>query len=154
MNTRRANAGLFLMIVVLSGCGESVPPPPKFDLVPVSGTIKLGGAPTAGIQVTFFPIDATKGAGATGTTDDAGKYELEYITDQEPGIPAGKYGVKISKFAAGASAELPPGFAPAGGGKNLIPKEWNEINPVTGQPGHIVTVPAGGSTFDFDIPAN
>ena len=69
--TRWTNAGLLLMTFVISGCGENVAPPPKLDLVPVSGTVKFGGQPTAGISVMFTPTGATKGQGASVVTDAA-----------------------------------------------------------------------------------
>ena len=155
MKTRWTGCGLLLMTFACASCGNSVPPPPKLDLVPVSGTVKFGGKPTEGIIVTYVPTGKTKGSGGRATTDEEGKYELEHSRDQEPGIPAGTYVVTFMKPAA-QSAE-------SGGvklhldiaGENLIPQDWrgepNDGGMVA--PHNKVTVPESGATLDFDIPA-
>jgi hypothetical protein len=64
--TRCAIVGWVLMMpFFLAGCGDSATPYPKEDLVEVSGTVKLGGRPVAGIQVAFVPTGSTAGQGAS-----------------------------------------------------------------------------------------
>ena len=152
MITRWTSAGMLLMTFVLLGCGESVPPPPKLDLVPVSGTVKFGGQPTEGIRVTFTPTGNTPGGGSTAMTGKDGKYVLAHSTDQKPGVPAGTYTVKFLKSA---------GISPNSSIKhedlaeNLIPPSWRGAPDNNGMvdPHNMATVPAGGGTLDFDIPA-
>src|SRR5580658_5731270 len=128
MKYRWIRAGLLFTAFVFPGCGDKLPPPPKLDLVPVTGTVKLGGQATAGIRVTFVPYEQeTKGSGGTGTTDAAGKYELFYNSnaDQKHGIPAGKYGVLFSKSPPPVANPGRPGIVGSAGSADgdLVPAE-------------------------------
>ena len=73
---RHRYAGFSLLLVVASlaiGCNRG-PAPPK--LVPVHGTVTLDGKPLPGAAVTFVPVGNTQGTGASGYTDQDGKYEV------------------------------------------------------------------------------
>ena len=158
MRTRWTGCGLLLMIFACSGCGNAVPPPPKLDLVQVSGTVKFGGKPTEGIIVTFVPDRKTKGNGATAVTDEEGKYELEHTRDQEPGIPAGPYIVRFVKPSAQSITKdgvKMHAQSPDAAGSNLIPFAWRGEPYENGEveSHNKVTVPESGGTLDFDIPA-
>ena len=147
---RYKNVGLLWMSFVLLGCLDSVPPPPKEDLVPVTGTVKIGGKPAAGVFVSFVPAGSTKGQGASGVTDENGEFELEHNATHEPGIAAGDYLANLSKWVMPDGSPLPKDTAPhMVDAKNLIPQSWTE-----GYGANIVKVPAGGTTFDFDVPDN
>jgi hypothetical protein len=78
----------FLFALALTGCGSSDDTPP---LGRVSGVVTLDGAPLEGVIILFQP---EKGRAATGTTDAAGKYELEYAYD----VPGCKTGPNVVKF--------------------------------------------------------
>ena len=136
------------MTLTLLGCGGSSAPPHE-DLVPVSGTVKLGGKPAAGVFVSFVPVGATKGQGASGVTDESGKFVLEHNATHKPGIAVGDYVANLSKWVMPDGSPLPKDKAPhMVGATNAIPKAW------TDGPGQNTSkVPAGGSTIDFDIPA-
>src|SRR5882724_2691369 len=109
--TRCKNAALLWMMLALLGCGGPAAPP-KEDLVPVSGTVKIGGKPVAGIYVSFVPNGTTTGQGAAGVTDDEGKYELEHNATHEPGIPVGDYVANLSKWVMPDGKPLPKDTAP------------------------------------------
>jgi len=142
------NAALLLMTFVVLGCGDSVPPPPKEDLVPVSGTVKVGGEPVEGVTVAYIPTGSTKGQGATGVTDSQGHYELVHNATQEDGVAAGDYTVQLSKWVMPDGSPLPKDKAPhMSGAVNMIPRRWGERDM-----GNQVKVPAGGTTKDFDVP--
>jgi hypothetical protein len=49
-------------------------------LVPVTGTVTMNGKPLKNVKVTFQPDPdkGTRGAGATGVTDDSGAFTLKY----------------------------------------------------------------------------
>jgi hypothetical protein len=145
---RWTNAGVLLLGFVLFGCGDSVPVPPKEDLVSVSGTVKFGGQPTSGILVSFVPNSETKGNGSSATTDDAGKYQMKSLTGK-PGVPVGTYSVLFAKKASYVFSEEQPGKE-VDQGEDPIPPAWRE--PTQTGPHNTVTVPAGGATLDFDIP--
>lgn len=138
-------------ILALPGCGESVAPPPKEDLVPVSGTIKIGGQPAEGVSVSFVPAGSTTGQGATGVTNKEGHYELIHGASQKPGAPVGEYTVNLSKWVMPDGSPLPADKPPhMVNAKNEVPDRWGEKMP--GGRGNQVKVPAGGGTIDFDIP--
>jgi hypothetical protein len=151
MMNRFTIAGLLSMTFVLLGCLDSVQPPPKEDLVPVSGTVKLGGQPTEGILVSFVPTGSTTGQGAIAVTDSAGHYELVHNATKKPGTAAGDYVVELSKWVMPNGEPLPKDKAPhLVGAANVIPPRWAEQIP--GGRGNEVKVLAGGTTRDFDIP--
>lgn len=82
-------------VALVAGCGE--PDVPTYDLVPVSGVVKLNGQPLADADVQFhFDGDPPKEYfGSTGKTDATGKYELG--TNAQKGCVEGKFKVVISK---------------------------------------------------------
>jgi hypothetical protein len=136
------------MVFALQGCGDSVPPPPKEDLVPVSGTVKIGGKPVEGVFVAFVPTGSTKGQGATGVTDAAGNFELEHNATHESGVAAGDYRANLSKWVLPDGSPLPADTAPhMVDAVNLVPASWSEQS---GQ--NMVKVTTGGGKFDFDVP--
>ena len=65
MTLRWSHAALFTsaLVVALPGCGQSVPPPPEETLVPVTGTVTVGGKPASGVSVLFIPEGSTGGNG-------------------------------------------------------------------------------------------
>jgi hypothetical protein len=89
----------------LTGCGGTATNP---NLVPVTGTITLDGKPLAGASVTFVGIGATPGEGATGLTDEAGKYELAHFRAGAGAMP-GEYKVVIMKRVMSDGSPIPVG---------------------------------------------
>jgi hypothetical protein len=89
-------AAVLVGLLVAAGCGRGGP-----ECVPVEGTVRLGGKPLAGVEVTFHP--AAGGAAARGTTDAAGRYTLA-AADGKPGAAAGKYLVTVKRPPAGRPA--------------------------------------------------
>jgi hypothetical protein len=89
---RRALLATAIVAVLCSaGCGEK-----KDNLVPVSGLLTWeDGTPIGQAQVDFLP-DGAGGLGASGYTDDQGKFDL---TTKSPGDGAapGKYKVVVKK---------------------------------------------------------
>ena len=150
MMIRFANIGMLMTTLVLLGCGDSVPAPPKQDLVPVSGTVKLDGKPAEGVLVSFVPSGSTTGQGASAVTDAEGKYALVHNAMQKPGIAVGDYTVQLTKWVLPDGSPLPKDKAPhMVNAKNMIPERWGESAPGGG---NAVKVPAGGTTRDFDVP--
>ena len=138
-----------LFLLPLAGCGggsnADLP-----DLVPVSGTVTLDGAPAAGINVTFIPIGSTAGGASYGTTDASGKYELK-SNDGRPGAVAGEFKVVCGKWVMSDGSDFvggPGGDSPmeAGATEKLPPKFSDE-----GATTLKATVPAGGGTIDFEV---
>jgi hypothetical protein len=148
--TRFAVATMLALTFLLPGCGESVTPPHE-DLVPISGTVKLGGQPLAGVHVAFVPVGSTRGQGATAVTDETGEYELIHNATQQPGVAAGDYVVQFTKWVQPDGSPLPDKTAPhLVNAVNLIPPGWGGGGDAG--PQAQIKVSTSTPTFDFEIP--
>jgi hypothetical protein len=87
---------LLLSGLLLPAAGCRGRDPNLAPLVPAGGTVTLDGKPLAAAQVTFIPAGSTKGNGASGQTDQAGRYQLE--SNHGRGAVAGQYRVTIAKL--------------------------------------------------------
>jgi hypothetical protein len=81
------------MLVLVGGCAKD---PNQPQLVPMTGKVTLDDQPLAGALITFIPIGATRGSGATGQTGPDGVYQLT-STRGGAGVVPGEYRVVISK---------------------------------------------------------
>lgn len=130
------------------GCGGSDGDQP--ELVPVSGTVTLDGAPLKGAVVTFIPAGTTKGVGGTGVTDESGRYEAKWRGGQS-GLPVGEYRVTCAKMVMPDGSDVPADTDDAtlmgSGAKQLLPPRYSDSERTT----LAATVAAGGGTFDFDL---
>lgn len=89
MHPRGAILGLALLV---TGCGKDRP-------VPVSGIVRLDGKAVPGAVVTFHPEVA--GRMATGTCNDAGRFELTTLQSGDGAFP-GDYRVTV-QYAEGVT---------------------------------------------------
>ena len=117
-------------------------------LVPTGGTVTLDGQPLAGASLTFMPVEGTVGQGGTGSTDDAGKYEMIHFRAGK-GAEPGKYKVVISKLVMQDGSPIPPGTHSAAelATKNAVPPQYSDYNATT----LTATVEAGGKPIDFAL---
>lgn len=88
-------------LLLVLGCGPSGP-----QTYAVKGKVTIGGAPAAGVQVTFQPKtpDGTLET-AGGTSGDDGSYTLYTGVQGKPGAMAGMYVVTLAKSMDEAGAE-------------------------------------------------
>ena len=87
---RTTAAGLFLAgLAALCGCGNS-------DYKSVSGVVLLDGEPVPEAAVAFVP-ENPHGEGATGYTDEDGRFSMKSTTQN--GVKPGKYKVRIEALA-------------------------------------------------------
>ena len=100
MNTWWRQIAWLCLFVALTGCGRAASDRPK--LIPVSGTVTLDGKPLSGAVVQFIPTGSTRGNGASGCADKAGKYELTAARGGK-GTPVGEYRVVIAGRLAAPS---------------------------------------------------
>lgn len=139
--------GIYLAAVAWLGCSGGDPNEPK--QFPVSGTVTLDGKPLAKATVTFTPVGNTRGAGATGKTDQEGRYQLTYLRGKM-GAPAGQYRVAISKRVMPDGKDVPdddktpPIESPA---RETLPPRYSSEQDSTLS----ATVPEGGGTLDFAL---
>ena len=106
------------------------------ELLPVSGQVKLDGAPLAGALILF---EGSDGLGASATTDRGGNYTLQYDSER-PGCPPGPKVVKIT--TAGADEE---GADPDSGIGEKIPARYNRATTLK------ANVSKENTTFNFDL---
>lgn len=78
----------FSFVLLATGCGPKGP-----AMIPVTGTVKLDGAPVAGAGVTFMPVSG--GRPATGETDANGNFKLT-TEKANDGALEGDYLVAVS----------------------------------------------------------
>jgi len=123
---------LAVLAVTVVGCDAGAGGP---DLVPVSGTVTLGGAPLANASVTFKPTSDAGGSSAIGRTDSNGKYSLAYSLSRT-GCENGEFAVEISTADESDDGELVP---------ETVPAIYNVNSELT------VTVPS--DSYDFALEA-
>lgn len=102
--TRGRFVGFLILIAGVSGCGQRG--------VPVTGTVKLGGAPVPAAVITLEPEagSGTVGAGAIVRVQD-GRFEI----GAEKMLTPGKYIVRVSPVPLNVGDNLktsPPQFKP------------------------------------------
>ncbi|MCH2113341.1 MAG: hypothetical protein MK171_00285 [Pirellulales bacterium] len=91
LNGRAACLALGCWLLV--GCGS------KYDLVPVSGRVTLGGQPVEQIVVTTQPRgtkgNSRPGPGSFGHTDADGHFTLELQTEERAGAVVGEHIIRL-----------------------------------------------------------
>lgn len=100
MNHPAICAALMTLIVTVCGCGRSDLP----ELGPVSGVVKLDGAPLANAIVSFTPQG--EGRPSSAETDASGAYSLMYLPEV-PGAIVGTHTVKIERLVSEEMDSLP-----------------------------------------------
>ena len=133
----------FLFLVLLVGCGKSLP-----EFGEVEGVVLVQGKPQRGLLVRFLPDpdqDNDLPINASGQTDDQGKYRLRYYYKGAEGLgaPVGWHRVLIEDTTL---ARVPQGAAPP---PKIIPKSY--ANPATTPLKE--EVKPGQQTIDFQIPS-
>lgn len=131
----------------VAGCGGSSSNQPK--LVPVTGTVTLDGKPLSGVSVSLIPTGATRGTGASGYTNAAGRYEIT-ASHGGRGSPVGEYRVVAAKLVMPDGSDFPIN-------SNIVPIDSpaKQILPLCySHPQHTVlkaTVQDGPNTIDFPL---
>jgi len=125
-NSRFQSFLLVAAAILVTGCGQQASNP---DLVPVSGTVHLVGQPLAGASVTFIAVGATPGEGATGITDEAGRYELAHFRAGKGAMP-GEYKVVISKRVMSDGSPIPAGTLSIAelSTREVLPPRYSDYN--------------------------
>lgn len=123
-------------IVCIAGCGRSGP-----EVAKVSGTVTLDGKPLPDAFVFFRHEDG--GRISEAITDDAGKYMLNY-SSEESGAMVGTNTVRISTFVE-AVKEDSGAIVKGTNKKELVPARYNKQSELTGK------VQSGRNTLDFDL---
>ena len=138
--------GVLLSVLCLlcqTGCGGTGDGPPR---VPIEGEVTFHGRPLVKGSILFIPTDGTTGPG-TGTTIEAGRYELE----RERGPVIGKLRVEIrADRDFGYDITEPTETVKHIGEpmpRNEIPAQYNDESILT-----VTTTEAGDNTFDFHLP--
>jgi hypothetical protein len=138
---------LLSFLWMLPGCGKK-----GIKTEQVTGTVTWNGEPVKGANVTFSPVDRTKGYPSAGTTDAQGKYFLQtMLGNPGAGTTPGEYKVMITKIEnvdTGKSVKETDGtVVPIMRAENRLPKKYAAVSssPLT------ATVKDGTNTCDFDL---
>jgi len=111
MNRALLSILLLLATVLMTGCGEKLPPGmPK--LYPVIVTVTQEGTPLAGAIVQLIPEDPAHAAWGPGGMTDASGVAVLRTNGPYKGAPLGKYKVVVTK----SEIESPPSPPPRGPG--------------------------------------
>jgi hypothetical protein len=79
--------------LLLTGCGGD-----GLSRIPIKGLVTNKGTPISGASIQFFPLAGTPGEGAIGISDSEGKFEVISSRRDDPGVPPGKYSVRVSRL--------------------------------------------------------
>ena len=143
--------GSLIFLTMALGCGGSTRGAPKVELVPVQGTVKLGGKPTPDILVSLSPSGSTKGNGAWAKTDASGLFKLIHFSNQE-GVEPGEYVISFSYFVTPDGTPVPPNTSPTEvTSVQAIASPWTEAT--SESPSQRVNVKKEGMMpLSFDVP--
>ncbi|MCS7305831.1 MAG: DUF4198 domain-containing protein [Thermoguttaceae bacterium] len=109
--------GLWLLLVVLPGCGGSDRP----KTYPATGKVIYRGQPVPDAEVTFVP---TKGPMASGKTDAQGQFQLSTFSPND-GAVAGEYTVLVVKKEKYVDPRAPS--SPYEMYRNLLPARYSSL---------------------------
>ena len=137
--------GLLAGLLGVLGCSGSSG---DDGLLPVGGTIKLDGVPTANVSVVFIPQGDTKGHGGSGTTDESGQYQIM--------TPQGKKGLLPGDYKVAVSRRLNPDGSPPNPNEKPIESKARETLPPKYSDKEKTELSAKltsdySQTFDFDL---
>ncbi len=133
MSFIRTFASLVLVLVCITGCGDSYSRP---KLVKVSGSITLDGQPLPEASIILEPAVAGKEKGSynrssNAMTDAEGKFQISTYGEND-GLPVGKYKVAVVK----QTRKNPPGMDPEMATpeqlakvvvKDIVPVKYNDM---------------------------
>jgi hypothetical protein len=129
-------------VTTFVGCGDTGP-----STHPVTGTLTIGGQPTADVLVTFEPLDGSL-MKASGRTSADGTYTLYSGTQGTPGAQAGSYKVTLQpQQSSDDSAYTSSGNTQPQLSDSNIPPEYAsaETTPQTAE------VTSGSNSIDIDV---
>jgi hypothetical protein len=123
-----------IALLAIGGCGSAHEIPRAI----VEGTVTFNGKPIKNGQISFHPIEGTRGPVAAAPIADG-----KYIATNKGGVPIGKHQVIVKGYEA-----PPPGSDPDAGAVQFVPGKFNRKSELTAE------IPSGESTVvrNFDLP--
>lgn len=132
----------FLPLLAAATCGCS----PSPEIVPVEGTVTVGGRPLEKIEVVFFAQGDTRAPKIAGVTDESGRYRLVAPGGRD-GTAVGQY--KVCLYDERAKVRSPkPKAAPVPREPSRIPESYSRPDRTPLQ----AEVRPGTAAIDFPIP--
>lgn len=133
-----------LYAAICIGCGGD-----GLNRVEIEGLVKAQNGPIKNASVQFIPQAGTPGEGALGLADDQGKFTVISSRDQDGGLPAGKYRVRVNQMIDGDGTVLP---AEATQAEHPFSKEGVPTPFSTPESTLEVNVPETGGQITIDVP--
>jgi hypothetical protein len=127
--------GILPVLLLLAGCGPSVPAGPETGTV--TGVVTLDSKPLPKVMVAFQPEGNAPGGPSMGLTDAEGKYELTYNATTK-GAVVGSHKVRVT---TPTDAPSPPGTKY----QDPIPTKYNSSTEL------IQKVTAGANVINLDL---
>jgi hypothetical protein len=125
---------VFAAWLAIAGCAK----PGRAATAKAAGMLSAGGAPLAGVNVTFTPA---AGRSASGTTDSEGKFELSTFARGDGAVP-GKHRVTLSLQVS----DVPMPGTPEAAAYKPLPSPFAKKYAGLGTTDLEVEIPAGGNT--------
>lgn len=117
----------------------------KYNIAPVSGTLRVDDQPFSGATVVFEPIGTEDnpfpGPASYGVTNDSGEFSLTTALDSESGAVVGNHRVRLIKEKEGAIAD--PDIVE---NINILPSEYNVKTTLT-----FLVPPEGTQEANIDV---
>ena len=141
MLNRVASCLVLASLTLVSGCGDGE----SHEFAPVSGVVRLDGAPLPDATVSFEPgpNSGKSPPSSFGKTDAQGRYELETLAGDRKGAVIGTHVVRITLSqpdTGDAGSADNPGAGPT------LPEKYNVKSELSGE------VPASGrQDADFEL---
>lgn len=135
-----------LCLCLLAGCSSG----DGLERVPITGVLTVEGTPLPGAVVQLLPAGATPGLGAIGMTDSEGKFEVISSRQNDTGIPAGEYTVRVSRLVNPDGSVVPADEPEADhpDSRESVPRPYSGVD----SPLKVMISPEGGEV-KVDIPA-
>jgi uncharacterized protein (DUF2141 family) len=142
--SRLSLVAIGLLAITFVGCGGD-----GLNRVEIEGLVKAQNGPVKNASVQFIPQAGTPGEGAIGVADDQGKFTVISSRDQDGGLPAGKYRVRVNQMIDGDGTVLP---AEATQAEHPFSKEGVPTPFSTPESTLEIEVPESGGQVTIDLP--
>lgn len=125
LNARMSCLWMLLCAGLAAGCSASSAAPAIPSAI-VTGSVLMDGKPVIGAQVSFVPIESTKGFGGMAVTNETGSFTIDKSGGPgATGLPEGKYRVTVTPIKLPEDPSLAAEFQVPPGAVTSLPKSYS-----------------------------